>query len=644
MLGRNKASFRTTNNNNEYSDYDIWRITFSFINYSIAVLKVDDNNSELFTESLSRFHDYEIGEFSSIEELSDFVQGSDSEYTLFMTSDCIIDSNIFDVYSTILDENPDIDIIYSDEDIYSIEEGRRRSPFFKPCFSPDTLMSFPYIGKVFLFRTSLIDEVGRFDSSLGEETYYDFLLRCFDLGKNFRHSSKVLFSQIREDDYEYYEVNDNIRICQENSLIRRNIFATLVMDPKGHNYTIDYKWDDKPLVSIIIPSKDNYDVLKRCIDSIIKLTFYKNYEIVVVDNGSSSDNKAKYSEYATTHGVKYIYDEKKFNFSYMCNVGVKNSSGEYLLFLNDDTKITDTMWLTKMLGQAMLPYSGAIGAKLLFGDRTTIQHCGVINNVGPTHAFWGFNDAAYYYFGRNIYVYNYLGVTAACLCVKRSKFEEVSGFNEELTICYNDVDLCYKLVEKGYYNTVRNDVVLIHYESVSRGSDYQDEATKSRLLKERSLLESMHPNFVKYDPFYNVNLTSQKVDFDLHELVTNRYLPVDIQGFTEVKSAFNIDSILVERLIKIRGWIVNDMDLKTANCSVSIILKSDNAAMKVDAVRQIRLDVQKSLSLNVSDVGFMCIFPKGFLNANEKYVIGINVTDSSGAHKEVVWTENYILF
>lgn len=644
MLGINIGSSRKKNNNNEYSDYDIWRNTFPYNNYSIAILNVNEVARELLDESLSDFYNADIGEFFTVEGINDFVKQSDSEYTLFMTSDCVFDRSIFNVYTNIIEDNHNVDIIYSDEDIYSIKEGVRKFPFFKPCFSPDTLMSFPYIGKVFLFRTSLLDEVGEFDESLGEESYYDFLLRCFEADKNFYHCSQVLFSQVRQDDYEYFEANDNIRICQENSLIRRNIFATLAMEPKGSSYTIDYKWDSKPLVSIIIPSKDNYAVITRCINSIIKFTFYKNYEIVVVDNGSTSDNKERYEEYANSNGIKYIYDEKKFNYSYMCNVGVRNSDGEYLLFLNDDTEITDTMWLTKMLGQAMLPYSGAIGAKLLFGDKTTIQHCGVINNVGPTHAFWGFSDGAYYYFGRNRYTYNYLGVTAACMCIKRSKFEEVSGFNEDLTICYNDVDLCYKLVEKGYYNTVRNDVILIHYESVSRGSDYQDEETERRLLKERDLLESMHPNFVKYDPFYNANLTSQKVDFDLHELISKRYASVDTSIISEVNSFSSIDSILVERYVKIRGWIVNKMDLKENNCSLSIILKSEKDTLKIRANRQVRADVQKNCSLNVSDIGFLCVFPKEFLKAGERYVIGINVTNQSSSHSEITWSDKYIKF
>ncbi len=645
MLGIRGLLSRKQNNNNVFSDYEIWCNSYPNNTFSIAILNLDGNSHELPDKSLDGIKNANVVELSSVERFNEYIKRSASKYILLVSSDCIIDRSIINVYSSILSDNPDVDIIYSDEDMYYKTEGVKKNPFFKPCFSPDTLMSFPYIGKVFLFRTELVSEVGAFDVSLGKEAYYDFILRCFEANKHFYHCSQVLFSQIKEtDDDEYVDFNDNIRICQENSIIRRKMFATLAMDQRGGNYIVDYKWDDKPLVSIIIPSKDNYSVIKRCIDSVLKLTFYNNYEIVVVDNGSSNVNKKKYEEYSKRNDIKYVYDEKDFNFSYMCNVGAENSRGEYLLFLNDDTEIIDTMWLTKMLGQAMLPYSGAVGAKLLYGDRSTIQHCGVINNLGPTHAFWGFPDSECYYFGRNRYSYNYLAVTAACLCVSRKKFEEISGFNEELSICYNDVDLCYKLVEKGYYNTVRNDVILIHFESISRGSDHQNEETELRLLKERELLQTLHPQFVHYDPFYSSNLTGEKVDFDLGELISLNYTVVDSSKINEVNSFSSIDSLFVERYVKTIGWIISKLDLREENCTISLVLRSDNEIISIPANRQIRKDVKENCNLRVADVGFACVFPREFIEAETKYTVGIMVTNASGTYSEVTWSDKTVLF
>ena len=644
MSLKNALFYRKNNNNSMRSDYDIWRSSVKYNDFAVAILNFDQNaQTSSYNNSSNQLSDVHLSEFSSVKDLNEFLKSSAFRYTLLIPSDCIVSQSILDVYLSIITEHKDIDIIYSDEDIYVEEDSSRRLPFFKPSFSPDTLMSYPYMGRVFLFRTSLVDEVGLFDESLGKEAYYDFLLKCFEEDKNFYHCPQVLFSQKRKkDDLEFFDANENIRICQENSLIRRKIFATMALEPKGYSYIIDYKWDEKPLVSIIIPSKDNYPVLERCINSILDLTSYENYEIVVVDNGSSPENKELYKKLLDANNIQYIYEEEKFNFSHMCNVGVSHAKGEYYLFLNDDIEVIDSMWLLKILSQAMLPHSGAVGAKLLFGDRTTIQHCGVITNVGPTHACWGFNDNIYYYFGRNRYVYNYLAVTGACMCVSKEKYEEVGGYNEDLSICYNDVDLCYKLVEHGYYNTVRNDVKMIHYESVSRGSDYKDEETEQRLLRERALLGELHPQFIHYDPFYNVNLTAEKVDFDLRESQMLYYAPLDLSKVHEVDSFMNIDSVEIGQTIRVRGWIVNKTDLKDSGCTYSIVLKSDKGAIAIKANRQVRTDVMENCSLNVSDVGFVSAFSSSFLEAGIDYKIGIMVTNASKTYQDVSWSEKSI--
>ena len=244
--------------------------------------------------------------------------------------------------------------------------------------------------------------------------------------------------------------------------------------------------------------------------------------LMTVIEGSSEENKIKYDELIGSVRGKYIYEKSEFNFSKMCNTGARAASGQYLLFLNDDIEIRDGLWLQRMVGHAELPYIGAVGAKLMYPDDDLIQHCGVINlrKAGPAHAFIRMNDNSIPYFWRTEIEYNWLAVTAACLLVDKEKFNQVGGFNEDFAVAYNDVDLCFKLYEAGYYNVVRADAVLIHYESVSRGYDNYDGAKMERLINEREKLYSMHPDLRGRDPFFNPNLTGRLAAFVCDNILT----------------------------------------------------------------------------------------------------------------------------
>ena len=240
-----------------------------------------------------------------------------------------------------------------------------------------------------------------------------------------------------------------------------------------YQYRVNYHPTGNPLVSVIIPSKDNVKVYERCIQTLYEKTAYKNFEVIHVDNGSSEENKRGYENIARTYGVQYHYQPMNFNFSAMCNIGAKQAKGSYLLFLNDDIEIIKGDWLERMLGQAMQQHVGAVGAKLLYPGIGNIQHTGVINlSQGPVHCFANMPDDVIYDFCRNKLDFNYSAVTGACLLLSREKFDAVGGFEEELPVAYNDVDLCFKLTEQGYFNVLRNDAVLYHHESVSRGYDH----------------------------------------------------------------------------------------------------------------------------------------------------------------------------
>lgn len=297
-------------------------------------------------------------------------------------------------------------------------------------------------------------------------------------------------------------------------MARRGWKGYQLLDEKtGISYPV-YKFDKEPLVSIIIPSKDNEDVLKQCIRSIYAHTSYKNFEIIVVDNGSTARVRIGLENFKQECPFTYLYIPMEFNFSHMCNVGVREAKGEYILLLNDDMEAVEDSWLLRMAGQASLGHVGAVGAKLLYPDSTLIQHVGISNTVsGPGHKLKKLDDSVSYYYGRNRFVYDMIGVTAACLLMRRDYYLALGGLFEGLAVAYNDVDLCFRLCEKGLYNVQRNDVVLYHHESLSRGDDMQDKAKLKRLMAEKNVLYKRHRRLYRQDPFIGTLMNSGEPEY-----------------------------------------------------------------------------------------------------------------------------------
>ncbi len=543
------------------------------------------------------------------------------DFVAFLDCDDVLRPNALYEVVKLLNENGDLDFIYSDEDKIDDNGKNRHMPHFKPDWSPDTLMAHMYTCHFGVYRKSMVDKVGGIRKGYEGAQDYDFTLRFTEQTNRIGHIPKILYHwRVREEstaggaDAKPYVI-EATKKCKEEALLRRGIAADVVRIGESTLFRIDYKVVDLPKVSIIIPSKDNYDILERCIDSIYNKTSYNNYEIVLIDNGSNDENRCKYSQLALKHGFKYVYDEMEFNFSKMCNLGTINSDGEYYLFLNDDTEIIMSHWLDRMLGHAQQKHVGAVGAKLLYPNNRSIQHTGVINiKNGPSHAFSGKSDDCIYYFGRNKMEYNYLAVTAACLLVSADKFKEVGGFDEDLAVAYNDVDLCFKLVEHGYYNVVRTDVELLHYESISRGFDLVDEKKRKRLENELKFLYSKHPKFDGYDPFYNVNLTQDKDDFS-YNYSTDYEEYDDIESFDFVsrndivqsdKVKANVDIVSITNSIYIEGWGYIEGYKKNNMTDIKVILKNDSKGYIISTRKRYRPDLEKNLreSTNIEFVGF----------------------------------------
>lgn len=446
---------------------------------------------------------------------------------------------------TFFNNNKDIDIAYADEDIWMTDIVRDTSvsskskkgdenneiahrifPWTKPIWSPDTLFSFFYFGNIFVIKTDRFRNIKWLGASDYKKNIYDFALKATEQVETVGHIDKVLYhkyvSGSNRNDIEeavmhqtdFIGVGKQYDEIKKAAAVRRGLSAEFVENKMtGVSYPL-YDTSDNKLVSIIIPSKDNPPVLKQCITSVYKHTEYKNFEIIVVDNGSNDSNKKEIEDFNKDYSFKYIYEPMDFNFSKMCNLGFENSKGDFILLLNDDMEAIEDLWLTRMVGQAKLSHTGAVGAKLFYPNTNLIQHAGISNTIyGPGHKLKQMEDNRSYYFGRNRFVYDMIGVTAACLLMRREVYKALDGLYEGLAVAYNDVDLCFRIHEMGLYNVQRNDVVLYHHESLSRGDDMQDERKMKRLMQEKEKLYARHKYLYRFDPFIGTLLNSGEPEY-----------------------------------------------------------------------------------------------------------------------------------
>ena len=408
---------------------------------------------------------------------------------------------------------PSCSVVYGDEDIAVLDEqetdrygksvyGTRENPYFKPDWSPNTFLNNYYFCNICAIRRVSFRDIEFGEGRSGADGIYHTLLRFLyeDEGriyKSVRHIDEIL---VHATDYEYNDLKDE-RAC--------SLASGLKTEEWGEGLNVE----EPKTVTVVIPSKDNPTLLENCLT-----TLYDScpgsivLEVVVVDNGSSLANKERIEGLREKFGFIYEYTPMEFNFARMCNIGAGLGSGEYILFLNDDVSFTEPYTLENMLMQASFTFTGAVGAKLLYPGIKKIQHAGVVNNrIGPVHKLQFADDNRSYYYGFNRSVRNVLAVTGACLMVRRKVFENVGGMNESLRVAFNDVDLCFKLSESGYFNVCCNNISLEHAESVSRGKD-TDTASLARLIKEKKMLYEEHPAYKNYDPFYSKYLVSDCLD------------------------------------------------------------------------------------------------------------------------------------
>lgn len=583
---------------------------------------------------------------------NDGISITTGDYIVFSDCDDVLAPNALLEVAKILNKNSELDFIYSDEDKLTEDGKFRHSPFFKPDWSPDTFMSLMYTNHLGVYKSSIVKEIGGLRSEVNGSQDYDFTLRFMEKSNNCRvgHIPKVLYywreregSAASTPQAKPYAIEANRRL-KEEALTRRGLSGKVEYMEDLYQFRIIYQNKDNPLVSIVIPSKDNFEILKQCLDSIFKCTNYSNYEIILVDNGSGFDTKGQIEKYIQGKAITYIYEPMQFNFSRMCNLGVEKSKGEYVLLLNDDIEICQNDWLDIMLGHASLPYVGAVGAKLYYPGSNLIQHVGVTNlKVGPSHSFVCMEDNESFYFGRNKLTYNYLAVTAACLLVSKKKYLEVNGLEEELAVAYNDMDFCFKLYEHGYYNVVRNDVQLFHHESVSRGLDHENEEKMRRLFTEKSKLYSRHPDLDGYDPFYNINLCKDKNDFSLNinamDMDSNSWIAYRKRKEFVVGGHLCLDKIQIGEKILVEGWFTT-YDAELDNEGIVTVMLTGNVGQVVEVAvnRTIRKDVAKVIETNSDNTGFRCIIDSYLLHDKNHLAIGVQ----KGRKKVLIKSEQII--
>lgn len=416
--------------------------------------------------------------------------------------------SLYEVVSTL--QIVDADLIYSDEDKRD-EEGRRCEPFFKPAWSPDLLYSYMYLCHFSVYRKSVIDRLGGFREGFDGSQDYDLALRFTETTNKIAHIPKILYHwrKVPASTSATITAKPEAFLAAQkalaDALLRRNIAGEVEINPEYGYYRIRREIVSPGKVTIIIPTRDRLSLLRRCIDSIESATDYKNYEIVIVDNGSEDSETLGYLKH-TPHRV--IRDEGEFNFSRLNNLAARQSDGEYLLLMNNDTEVIAGEWLSAMVEHAQRPEVGAVGAKLLYPDGR-IQHAGVVIGLGGvaghSHKFAdGFRGTGYAHFPNLIR--NYGAVTAACLMMRREVFNEMGGLNEqELAVAFNDVDLCLRLRKRGYLIVYTPYALLYHHESASRGYELDRKEVQYMMAKWRQELMS--------DPYYNPNLSLLVEDF-----------------------------------------------------------------------------------------------------------------------------------
>jgi GT2 family glycosyltransferase len=446
------------------------------------------------------------------------------EYTALLDHDDLLPEHAFLRIAEAIHTHPEGKLFYSDEDKID-SRGIRSEPYFKCDWNRELFYSQNFISHLGVYRSELMKSLGGFRPGFEGSQDYDLALRYIEKIEDHQiiHISGILYhwrkhsgstaQVINSKDYAY---TAGERALNEHFVRDGRQLGANIQIPGLYRLRAKLP-DTRPLISVIIPTRDKLNLLKTCIDSIKTKTTYPNYEILLIDNGSAEKETLAYYQTLLTDGIARIIEiNRPFNFSELVNQGVAMASGEYACLLNNDIEVITPDWLQEMLGLACQPGVGAIGAKLYYPNNT-IQHAGVILGIGGigSHAHKGFRRDAYGYFGRAVVTQEFTAVTAACMLIRKNIFQQFNGFNEaELSVAFNDVDFCLRLKAAGYRNLFTPYAELWHHESASRGTDLSVEK-RVRFEREIRFMKESWGAILQKDPAYNLNLTLNAEDFSL---------------------------------------------------------------------------------------------------------------------------------
>ena len=444
------------------------------------------------------------------------IEASTGEFIAFLDHDDFLEPDALFCYVDALNKDKTIDVFYSDEDKTDEYAAHYFYPHFKSDFNIDLLHANNYMCHFLAVRKSLVDTVGGLNEKFDGAQDYDFVLRLTEHTKKIYHCPRIL--------YHWRCSNQSTAANQENKMYAIHAgkaalnahYKRIGWNARAQEGAVDgwyqtkFTLKEEPLVSILIPNKDHTDDLDVCLNSFFERADYQNYEFIIIENNSVlPETFAYYEKIEKEHdNVKVVYWEAGFNYSAINNFGFKFAKGDYIMLLNNDVELITPDIFQSMLGFCMRPEVGIVGAKLLYNDHT-VQHAGVLVGAGglADHVFKGIHEDDPGYMGRAISSQDVSAVTAACLLVKRSVYEEVGGLEEEFQVAFNDVDFCLKVRKAGYLIVYDADVKLFHYESKSRGM----EDTTDRFIRfgnEMMLLNSKWDILSTFvDPYYNPNLS-----------------------------------------------------------------------------------------------------------------------------------------
>jgi len=455
--------------------------------------------------------------------LNQAIEMTTGEYIGILDQGDVLHPSVFyEVMRVICGEGADF--IYTDEAVFTnnhyISLVRH-----KPCYAVDTLCSYNYIGHFVVFDKKLTEKAGVFRSEFDGSQDYDLIFRYTDAATRVRHISKLLY--FTRNGYKF-TASDITKRMEATSAAERTISEYLTKHGKPARverkiglqgyYRVIYELTEKPVISIIIPNKNNTTLLRDCISSILEKSTYENYEIIIVENNSLEETLfAFYEELKLYPNVHVVYWKGMgFNYSEICNFGVQHSHGRHLVFMNNDVQIISPDWIEEMLMYSQRRDVGAVGAKLYYLNGS-IQHAGMILGLGGVagHVYHGAPHNTVGYMGKLQIVQNMSAVTAACMMVRRDVFDEAGHFAPEFPASFNDVDLCLKIRKAGYLVVWTPYAEAYHLESKSRGYNTTKER-KRKLIQETALFKlRWEKELAEGDPYYNRNFSLDKTDYRL---------------------------------------------------------------------------------------------------------------------------------